>query len=91
MPPNCLLCLSTFDQFLLSLNCATLHALAVKRHALAMKRHALAMKRHALATRRYKVEIFWRCKALKNSGVEKNGSPLEARHDDASTARKGMR
>ena len=84
MPPNCLLCLSTFDQFLLSLTCATLHALAVKRHA-------LAMKRHALATRRYKVEIFWRCKALKNSGVEKIGSPLEARLDDASTARKGMR
>ena len=51
----------------------------------------LAMKRHALATRRYKVEIFWRCKALKNSGVEKIGSPLEARLDDASTARKGMR
>ena len=35
--------------------------------------------------------FFLRCKALKNSGVEKNGSPLEARLDDASTARKGMR
>ena len=77
MPSNCLLCLSTFDQFLLSLTCATLHALAVKRHA--------------LATRRHKVEIFWRCKALKNSGVEKIGSSLEARLGDASTPRKGMR